>query len=222
MELRFTADWFSANIPHWQKHLGHLAGKPDLHCIEVGCLEGRSTCWLLQNILTHPSCTITCIDLFELGEEHFAIVRDFPGALPVSIPIAENFQWNIRVIGAEEKVRTMKGRSEEMLRMLPVSCYDIAYIDGSHTARNVLMDIVLSWSLLKQDGIMILDDYEWPCFPDQPLRRPKIAIDAFLSVFEGEYAILQKEYQVIVRKTVPSPSSSMEWRHALKGTLASN
>ncbi len=222
MELRFTADWFSGNIPHWQTHLSHLAGKPDLHFIEVGCLEGRSTCWLLQNILTHPSCTITCIDLFELGKEHFDIVRDFPGPLPVSIPIAENFQWNIRAIGAEEKVHALKGQSEEMLRMLPVSRYDVVYIDGSHVARNVLMDTVLSWSLLKQGGILILDDYEWVCFPDEPLRHPKMAIDAFLSVFAEEYVILSKGYQVILRKTAPSLISSTEVHQAVKGAQTSN
>jgi predicted O-methyltransferase YrrM len=207
---------------YWQTHLGHLAGRPDLHFVEVGCLEGRSTCWLLQNILTHPSCTITCIDLFELGEEHFDIVRNFPGSLPVSIPIAENFQWNIRAIGAEEKVRALKGRSEEMLRMLPISCYDVAYIDGSHTARNVLTDMVLCWSLLKKDSILILDDYDWACFPDQPLRRPKMGIDAFLSVFEGEYTVLHKGYQIILRKIAAHPIQTPELHHAMKGAHASS
>jgi hypothetical protein len=33
--------------------------------------------------------------------------------------------------------------------------------DGSHRARDVLEDAVLSWPLLKVGGIMLFDDYLW-------------------------------------------------------------
>lgn len=200
MELRFTVDWFSPNIPEWETHLGPLAGKPDLHFVEVGSLEGRSACWLLQNILTHPSCTLDCVDLFEIGEEHFDVVRDFPGSLPSQIPIEENFRWNIKALGAESKVRMLKGRSEEILRTLALRTYDGAYIDGSHRAPNVLTDLVLTWGLLKEGGMVILDDYEWLCYADKPLLHPKIAIDAFIGVFADECEIMHKGYQMILRK----------------------
>ena len=36
---------------------------------------------------------------------------------------------------------------------------DLIYIDGSHLAKDVLSDAILSWKLLKPSGVMIFDDY---------------------------------------------------------------
>ena len=78
--------------------------------------------------------------------------------------------------------------------------YDIIYIDASHLARDVLDDAMNSWWLLKKNGIMIFDDYEWAL--DKPdVERPQTAIDAFLNVFKDKIEILHKQYQVIIKKT---------------------
>src|SRR5947209_18253353 len=62
---KFTYDFFSDNIGQWQKDLGRFAGCPDLAFLEIGSFEGKSTCWLLQNILTHETSRITCVDVFQ-------------------------------------------------------------------------------------------------------------------------------------------------------------
>jgi hypothetical protein len=86
-----------------------------------------------------------------------------------------------------------------MLRSLPLDHYDFAYIDGSHIAPDVLEDAVLAFRLLKPGARMILDDYQWNLHEDETLR-PKLAIDAFLSVFRRRCEVLHGSYQVIVRK----------------------
>ena len=93
----------------------------------------------------------------------------------------------------------IKGKSQTTLRTLPLNSYDIVYIDGSHTAPNVMFDAALSWSLLKKRGIMIFDDYmlDWELPPQE---RPKIAIEAFLRIFKKELQIIHQDYQVIVKK----------------------
>ena len=48
-----------------------------------------------------------------------------------------------------------------VLRRLPLESFDIIYIDGSHAVNDVLEDAVLSFRLLKPEGILIFDDYRW-------------------------------------------------------------
>jgi hypothetical protein len=62
--MTFQQDWFSTNIPVWENVLKKFKGKPGLSFLEIGCFEGRSTLWLLTNILTHPTSKITVMDTF--------------------------------------------------------------------------------------------------------------------------------------------------------------
>lgn len=64
----------------------------------------------------------------------------------------------------------------------------------------MIEDAVLAWRLLKQDGILLFDDYEWT--GREGMERPKPAIDFFLSAFEGKYKLLVKQYQLALRKTL--------------------
>lgn len=189
-ELTFTQDWFSSNVDNWRKYLSHLAGQPDLCFLEIGCFEGRATVWLLQNILTHETSRIWCIDTFTGNLEH----RDRGLSLD---GIEGRFDHNIRSIGCDRRVTKVRGRSAEALRPLPLRSYDFVYIDGSHLAADVLEDAVLSFRLLKPGGIMIFDDYEWRKYAD-PLWAPKPAIDAFLGIYAGQYDLVLKNYQVIL------------------------
>src|SRR5689334_15173769 len=61
---KFTVDWFSSNIDHWENWLNVLKNKPRLRFLEIGCFEGRATRWFLENILTHRTSKIVCVDTF--------------------------------------------------------------------------------------------------------------------------------------------------------------
>ena len=63
-ECKFEFDWFSPNIPSFDKHLKHLRGTP-CALLEIGCHEGRSSTWLLQNIASNEAARLLCIDLYE-------------------------------------------------------------------------------------------------------------------------------------------------------------
>jgi predicted O-methyltransferase YrrM len=191
-DCTFTADWFSVHAESWHRHLRRRAGRPNLAFLEVGCFEGRATIWLLENVLTHPTARIDCIDTFEGSFEHSMMGIDIGG-------IEARFDHNIAAGGGELKVTKIKGRSGDCLRRLEPRSYDFAYIDGSHLARDVLEDAVLAFGLLKGGGLMIFDDYGWDRLCDDP-RHPKIAIDAFLRVYEDEFLVLAWDYQVVVEK----------------------
>ena len=79
--------------------------------------------------------------------------------------------------------------------------FDFIYIDGSHKACDVLADAVLSWNLLKADGIMILDDYEWDYFEEE-YNNPRIAIDSFLKSYQNQIELIYKHFQAVVKKVI--------------------
>jgi predicted O-methyltransferase YrrM len=177
----FTRDYFTMRIPEWKEILKPFQGLPDIHYLEIGVCEGRSALWMLENILTHPSAKITCLDIF------------------INKVVYERFLSNLELSGFSDKTTMIKGRSQITLRTLPLDSFDIVYIDGSHTAPDVILDAALSWDLLKKGGIMIFDDYMWE-WKLPPQERPKIAIEAFLRIFKNELEVLHREYQIIVKK----------------------
>ena len=187
----YTHDWFSNNIGYWTELLSELKGKPDLSFLEIGCYEGKATHWLCSNILTDPTSTITVVDTFAGSNEHRGRV-DFSDT-------EDNFRANLAEF-IPEKVNIFKGKSQDYLRDINACMYDFIYIDGSHTAPDVLEDAVLAWRLLKPEGIMVFDDYAWDAYKDNPELNPRLAIDSFLAVMVGHYQLLQKSYQVAIKK----------------------
>ncbi|MEG3847271.1 tetratricopeptide repeat protein [Microcoleus sp. herbarium19] len=175
---QFTQDWFTHNIPIWKRHLQHFAGIADFQVVEIGSFQGMSACWLLDNILTHPTAKITCIDLY----------------------FQEHFKGNIAKTGVADKVIELKGYSQDLLVNLSSEYYDIAYVDGCHKPASALQDAILSWRLVKVGGLMIFDDYEFT-FPDSPEQDTKIGIDVFLEMFASQLEVVHKGYQLIVKKT---------------------
>lgn len=191
---QFTQDWFSRNIYIWEKYLNKLINIPGIKMLEIGSWEGRSTCWLLENILTHVDATITCIDTFEGSLEHKNYNQQYIKS------IEERFKFNITITGASEKVQKIVGSSKDVLRTLPMQNYDILYIDGSHLASDVLEDAVISWGLVKVGGIIIFDDYDF-IFADNPAENTKVGIDAFMTTYSQKINLVHQGYQVIVEKT---------------------
>ena len=168
-------------IPNWREMLKPFQGQPNVHYLEIGVFEGRSALWMLENILTHPTSKITCLDVFSRKDAYKRLLS------------------NLKLSGFSHKVTMIKGRSQETLKTLPLESFDIVYIDGSHTAPDVLADAVLSWSVLKKGGVMIFDDYLWE-WDRPPQDRPKIAIEAFLRIHKNELKKLHQGYQIIIKK----------------------
>jgi predicted O-methyltransferase YrrM len=185
----FVDDWFTDHIPHWTHHLAEFAMRADVWGLEIGSWEGRSAVWLLEHVLQAPGCVLMCVDPWNEDE---ACEQEI------------NFDRNVEaaLLRSAAHLQKLKGRSQDVLRGLPVQTYSIIYIDGSHRADDVLHDVVVSWELLTPGGVLICDDYPWTPAgkPEQMEKGPGIALDAFLSCYEGRYELLHKEWQVLVRK----------------------
>lgn len=195
--MRFHTNWFDNNILLWKKLLKNFKNKPNLFFLEIGCYEGRATLWLLENILTHPSSKISVIDTFKGSMDHKKAGKDTQNLL-------KNFKYNLASYifsnPKQTKVFINQGLSGVILRKMELrNKFDFIYIDGSHIAKDVLEDSILSWRLLKKNGILIFDDYGWRLYKN-PLLRPDLAIDAFLLIFKNQYKLLHKRYQVAIQK----------------------
>jgi hypothetical protein len=193
-EYRFSVDWFSHNIPIWERFFtdNNLHGRPELRFLEIGCFEGRSTVYLLDNILTHKSSSIDVIDTFQGSVNEIGM-----SGLGLN-DLLDVFQYNTRYY--KEKINIYIGESNNILRKLDTTpTYDIIYIDGSHIASDILTDAVLCHSLLKQYGLLIFDDYLWT---GTSKKTPKMAIDSFIDIYEEYYEILWSDYQLICKKKI--------------------
>jgi len=196
----FSVDWSTRHTPRWERVLAHLKDKPNVQALEIGSYEGRSAIWFLENILTHPSSRILCVDVFD---------RDYE----------INFDQNMQYFGS--KVKKIRAPSQIALRALEPSSYDFAYIDGSHTSKDTLIDAVLTWDLIKPGGIIIIDDYLWENGKDElnnDAFTPQLGINAFLNVFEPYLDVLDRGSQIIVRKRLEinkdSPQMVRKFRRA--------
>ncbi|CAG8645835.1 5762_t:CDS:2 [Cetraspora pellucida] len=150
--------------------------------------EGRSTTWILEELCKNPESKLITIDIF---------LKIFPDN-----DNETTFHENIKKTRKEDQIEVIKSKSFNTLIKLNHENkmkFDFIYIDGSHESHDVLSDAVLSWNLLKEGGIMILDDYEWDFFEEEYLN-PRIAIDSFLICYQTQIEIIDKCYQVAIRK----------------------
>ena len=194
MDYEFTQDWFSRENPaqvvkEFEQFLLPYKSKPCTF-LEIGCFEGMSTIWMLENILTNKESKLFCIDAWAewTGD---AFVR---------------FVENINKTGLKDKVRIVKGDSSEELRIFPKEYFDFIYVDGDHDEKAVIKDAIGSFRVLKKGGIIAFDDYLLGIrYPNSPGSKAmngstKKAIDYFLDVFQDELEIIHKDYQVWIRK----------------------
>jgi len=196
--MKFSVNWFeTSGKANFEKYLADLKNRSNLRFLEIGCFEGQATRWMLENILTGKGSEITVVDTFEGSMEHkdseVAEIKDLGNG-----HLLNRFKENIAEF-LDQKVSIIVGKSQDALQILPVEYFDFIYIDGSHTAYDTLTDAVISFMKLKQNGIIIFDDYGWHGYEDETLN-PKIGIEAFLNCFKGQYELLFMGYQVGIKK----------------------
>ena len=183
----FTNSWFDRHKAVWGPLLNALS---PARILEVGSYEGNSTTYLIESLASQRDVEIHCIDSWEGGIEHKAggsAAADMTG-------VEARFHHNLKVARSrashEASIAIHKGLSNNQLPKLLAEgkqgYFDFIYIDGSHQAPDVLLDAVLGFELLRDQGMMVFDDYLWQeplAGGVDPVRCPKMAIDAFVNVY---------------------------------------
>lgn len=112
------------------------------------------------------------------------------------------FNNNVTTIGQRQRLLVNRKYSSSALPELFCQNVqvDFIYVDGSHTAKDVLADAVQSWPLLVKGGIMLFDDYQWQHYADNPALNPKMGIDAFIGCYFSEMVMWGQSYQLMITK----------------------
>jgi len=183
--LNFTQDWFSNNINNFQTCMAAIPEKKLF--LEIGAFEGRATCWMLENGLSDKG-SIVCIDPYAKS--------DFDPTIDMQAVEARFWTNTSQARKSTQIVSSFKEPSYKALAEMIGFKYmfDFIYVDGSHAPDVALTDACMAWGMLKKDGVMLFDDYEYPHEPT------KIGIDGFLKAFEGQYKTIVKNYQYGVQK----------------------
>ena len=191
----FTTDDFDKNIPAWEALFDAQKWPRNrrYRVVEIGSFEGRSTTWIARNLLT-PGSTLHCIDPW--GSE----------------AVFERFKANIAELPNADAVQVIRQRSDKALMTLGAQglVAEFVYIDGCHFAPDVLTDLVLAFQILRPGGLIICDDYLWEdaAFDHGDIRwRPKIAVDAFTTVFGARIKVPGRFpiRQVVIQKRLDAP-----------------
>jgi predicted O-methyltransferase YrrM len=205
LKYELTNNWFEVSKSVWDSLIPQLN---PTRILEIGSYEGASICYLIEKLAMSQDIEIHCVDTWEGGVEH-----QEGGWVQTNMSLVEKrFHNNIKIAVNEVNhavdIVIHKELSDLALSKLiaegKANYFDFIYIDGSHQATDVLCDALLSFRLLKNNGIIVFDDYLWqeqlPIGID-PLRCPKIAIDAFTNIYSRKIKVLSAPLnQLYVKK----------------------
>ena len=205
--MKFTNNWFEMSARRlWD---AALMDRPIKTYLEIGSYEGASVCWAIQNLENLE--VAVCVDTWEGAEEHKAAEIDMSS-------VESYFDENVSEAGAaiDHHVEVVKLKERSCVALASLinegysGAFDLVYVDGSHLASDVLVDLSLGFELLADGGLMVMDDYLWmPVSVDgslnqesfNPLKSPKLAIDAFTNIYRDKCVQLTcPPSQVMVEK----------------------
>lgn len=188
---KYTYDFFSQNTFDWVNILREFR-KRELNYLEIGSFEGNSALFILNNF--NPK-SVFCVDAWEQLSKEEGSNEGYEN-IPIK-NIENNFDENLKPY--QGKFKKYKMMSEIFFKKNTFD-FDVIYIDGSHLAEDVLSDCRSSWSCLKKDGILILDDFFWNNY-DKIEHNPAYAINIFLKEIKSDYKIIcLSKFQLFIRK----------------------
>jgi len=193
----FDTDWFSYAIPNFTGIKNYLKNVDRV--LEIGVYQGRSSCWILENMLSDTG-SLTCIDPFIDSDER----SEYFSAVPLPTGSAREKLFRANTAEIKKPTQTLDvhvGRSFYILADLlhQRQQYDFIYCDGNHGAATVMADAVMCFGLLRPGGILLFDDYLWDHEPDHH-ARPKMSIDAFVNMFANHARPIITNYQLAIQK----------------------
>jgi hypothetical protein len=172
--------------------------------IEIGCFEGLTSNYIVDNLLT-PSGKLICIDPLmdsylnnNLSHEH---KTDNEIHWTYFKNQYERFISNTKSAINSNKLELYRHLSSEIFPKL-LNAYsnkiDFIYVDGDHRAEYIYIDAINSFKLCKSGGIILFDDYGWKS--SNPKENTKIGIDKFIYEYSNKCTVILKNYQLAVTK----------------------
>ena len=179
---RLANNWFSfVKLENYQNK--------SINYLEIGAFYGANLLSVANTYASHKNSKLFAIDPWQDYDE-------YPEYKNEQQSIYLKFMENVNNSNLGDKIIPIRGFSSNEVLKFENDFFDIIYIDGNHEPEFVLEDAVVSFRKLKNNGIMIFDDYGWG-----GLDLTKRGIDSFLNGYYKKIKILgQKETQVFIQK----------------------
>ena len=156
--------------------------------------------WFADKMSESHKSTLYCVDNWKGGEEVERSNLNFDMSI-----VRDNFYKNITMHRFATQIVPHEQDSEFFLcTQMPrfYRFFDFIYLDGSHTQRDTLVDMTLCLSMLNNKGVLIVDDYMNNMATNNPLLRPRDAVNFIVKSFgdEIEFFTTPEKQAVIIRK----------------------
>ncbi len=184
--MRFSKDDFSCNLENWSLLSKLISKESPISYLELGVFEGRSLFWVIENIFHSEKDFAVAVDRFPITEQRST---------------REIFFQNLEACPRKKQVRIMEMDFRSGLIQLAQENrkFDFIYEDGSHISSETMETLCLAWPLLKENGLLVIDDYEWNRSLPSEFSN-SFAIDAFLKMHRQELQLIRQDHQVVIKK----------------------
>jgi predicted O-methyltransferase YrrM len=194
---KFNRNW-SDNAIENTKHL--FKNNSVKKVLEIGTFEGKYSIWLADNYdLKIHTIDPFKSDIYNLSQSLFNTVE-------------KNWLHNLHNCKNNNKITYYKDYSLNVLQKLihTKEKFDLIYVDGDHRSHIVMQDLIYSFNMLNDNGIMLIDDaVNWKArdhntnqiLEDETLS-PKLAVDSFKKIYKNKVKelIIPKKNQVALQK----------------------
>lgn len=183
---KYTQTWFLESEIK-KNILDYLNNTTQNNILEIGCYEGLSSVFFADNLLNNIKSSMICVDPFLLidNNDHSRLLQNNE---------EKNFDFNISNCDNTDKITIRKITSDKFFETNS-NFFNFIYIDGCHNPDFIIRDMKNSFKYLNKDGIMWMDDY----LGGDGITIKK-TMDSFLEEYKGKYEIINKGYQLAIKK----------------------
>lgn len=86
---------------------------------------------------------------------------------------------------ASDRREVLRGKTTEVIDRLEDASLDAIYVDGDHTLRGILVDMIAAYPKLRPGGLMLGDDFSTNPFQHGPGYEPTLVFPAAIHVAEA-------------------------------------
>lgn len=154
----------------------------------IGGYEGYSTNWFSNLLLEHPDSQLHVVSQFRGTSEQKDGNWD-------QRDLEQIFRFNTYFSWYYYKLNVVPTDKDNLLlaasTLDPDIRFDLIYVDGNHEFKEVLYDAVVSWNLLKPNGLLIFDDMN--------ISSVSKAVDIFARtvykkpIYNGNFSVFVKD-----------------------------
>ena len=179
----------NSKFENWENYLTKFIGRK-MYSLDIEANTGEVSYWMLVNLCMNPYSKVYSIDTWIKCENCDDIVER---RFNENIAKTENSRQNVK-IKLQIKDALIK------LKKTGVIIFDFIYINIIHKPDDLFMYITLSWDILNDEGILIINNSKKNNSENSYGFKIKYAIDTFISINKLQLEVLEIGYYYIIKK----------------------